>query len=40
MLTQPFLQELWNSSFNPSAWSDEHCSSWRKRHLLWSDEHC
>ena len=25
---------------NPSAWSDEHCSSWRKHHLSWSDEHC
>jgi len=27
-------------SVNPSAWSDEHCSSTRKRHLSWSDEHC
>ena len=26
--------------FNRSAWSDEHCSSWRKHHLSWSDEHC
>ena len=26
--------------FNPSAWSDERCSSWRKHHLLWSDKHC
>jgi len=25
---------------NPSVWSDEHCSSWRKHHLSWSDEHC
>jgi len=25
---------------NPSVWSDKHCSSQRKRHLLWSDEHC
>ena len=28
------------SHFNPSAWSDERCSSWRKHHLSWSDEHC
>ena len=27
-------------SVNPSAWSDERCSSWRKHHLSWSDEHC
>ena len=25
---------------NPSAWSDERCSSYRKHHLSWSDEHC
>ena len=28
------------NTFNPSAWSDERCSSWRKHHLSWSDEHC
>ena len=26
-------------AINPSAWSDERCSSWRKHHLSWSDEH-
>ena len=26
--------------FNPSAWSDECCSSWRKHHLSCNDEHC
>ena len=31
------LQKL---SVNPSAWSNEHCLSQRKRHLSWRDEHC
>ena len=26
-----------NYLLNPSAWSDNHCSSRRKRHLSWSD---
>ena len=26
--------------FNPSEWSDEHCSSQRKLFLQWSDEQC
>jgi len=34
------LSQLVISQINPSAWSDEHCSSWRKQHLSWSDEHC
>ena len=25
---------------NPSVWSDERCSSWRKHFLQWSDERC
>ena len=27
-------------TLNPSAWSEEHCSSQRKHHMSWSDEQC
>lgn len=34
------MSPTFGTSLNPSAWSDECWSSWRKHHLSWSDDHC